>query len=60
VELGERLLDHRGQLVAGANHPRRVPWDGRDRAGRTVAAGVYFSRLTTAEGSCRRRVVKVE
>jgi hypothetical protein len=40
-----RLLD--GIVPAGR---REVPWTGRDRAGRDVAAGVYFYRLQTDFG----------
>lgn len=35
----------------------QVTWDGRDGAGRLVAAGVYFSVLTTERGSDSRRMV---
>ena len=35
----------------------RVAWDGRDEQGRKVAAGVYYARLTTAQGTYTRSVV---
>lgn len=37
-----------------------VQWDGRDAAGRRLAAGVYFSRLSTGEvvSSCRMVLVR--
>jgi hypothetical protein len=37
--------------------PHALAWDGRDADGRSVAAGVYQLRLTTAEGRCDARAV---
>jgi flagellar hook assembly protein FlgD len=37
----------------------RVGWDGRDDEGRTVAAGLYFARLTTQELKLTRTVMRV-
>src|SRR4030095_1912193 len=37
----------------------RLEWDGRDDAGRSVAAGMYFARLTTVEGRYTRTLVLV-
>ena len=34
-------------------------WDGRDRAGRPVPAGVYFVRIRHAEGTDATRVVRL-
>lgn len=34
----------------------RVEWNGTDDAGRTLAAGVYYARLTTAQGRWTRLV----
>jgi flagellar hook assembly protein FlgD len=34
-------------------------WDGRDDAGRPVAAGVYYLRLTAPGGDATRKVVVV-
>lgn len=43
-QLVRTLVD--GEIEAG---PHTVVWNGRDDAGRSVATGVYFARLTTAE-----------
>jgi flagellar hook assembly protein FlgD len=57
-----RVLDVAGRLVrtlldrsvsAGRTD---LPWDGRDQAGRPVAAGVYYVRLTTLKGATSERV----
>ncbi len=56
------VLDVTGRRVAVlTNGPREagrhsVTWDGRDASGLTVAAGVYFARLTTEDGT---RAVKI-
>jgi hypothetical protein len=50
------IFDARGRVVAeplagdleAGEH--RIQWDGRDRAGRDVATGVYLARLTAASG----------
>ncbi len=44
-KLVRRLVDER--QVAGSHE---AAWDGRDGAGRAVASGVYFYRLTTGQG----------
>ena len=59
------VFDLNGRLVrtlvneslAAGNHG--VTWNGNDRAGRTVASGAYFYRLTAADGSVQsgRRVL---
>jgi hypothetical protein len=36
--------------------PHHAAWDGRDDAGRAVASGVYFYRLTTPNGTLVRRL----
>lgn len=43
-----------GVLSAGAQD---FPWDGRDDGGRPVAAGIYWVRVTTNDGSMSRRLV---
>lgn len=45
-------------LVAGARPAgsHRVAWDGRDDAGRRLAAGTYFYRLLTADGTSLRKM----
>jgi hypothetical protein len=50
-------------LLAGEMRPagaHAVTWDGRDDAGRTVAAGVYVSRLLVAGESHTRTMVLVK
>jgi hypothetical protein len=49
------LLDE--TLEVGAHE---VAWNGTDRAGRPVASGVYFARLTTDGASARRRLLLVK
>lgn len=60
-----RIYNAAGQLVRmigdapgerGVNHAR---WDGRNDAGRELANGVYLCRLTTADGSIRRKLLIV-
>lgn len=48
-------------LVRAALAPGRYEagWDGRGNDGRSVAAGVYFVRLSTPEGSVARKLVRV-
>ncbi len=45
---GRRVLER--ELLVGPGR-QAVRWDGRDDAGRPVAAGIYLYRLTTAEGT---------
>lgn len=47
-----------GQLVAAGVH--EVPWNGRDDAGRAVAAGVYFYRLQAGQHVQTRRMALVK
>lgn len=47
-----------GQRTAGV-HP--IHWDGRDRSGRNVPAGVYFVSVRSANGSvASRKIVRLE
>jgi len=46
-----------GVMEAGAHH---VAWDGIDLRGRSVPAGVYFVKLTTACATETRKVVLIE
>jgi hypothetical protein len=63
--VGLSVFDVRGALVArlldgevpGGEYS--VDWNGRTRAGRTAAAGVYFVRLETPEGSRTSRIVRL-
>jgi len=34
-----------------------VSWDGRDRTGRELAAGIYFYRLNSSAGNLSRKAV---
>jgi subtilisin family serine protease len=61
-----RVYDVAGRLVrtlvdepldAGAH---AIRWDGRTDPGKQAAAGVYFLRLETAEGTANRKVVRLE
>jgi flagellar hook assembly protein FlgD len=49
------LVDSR--LDAGEH---RVRWDGRSDRGARSAAGVYFLRLDTSQGSSSRKVILLE
>ena len=46
-----------GPLAAGEH---RLTWDGRDRQGRSVAAGVYLYRLQVGDQMRLRKMVKLE
>jgi hypothetical protein len=57
------IVDVRGRIVrvlvddeidAGL---QRVDWDGRDEAGRRLASGVYFARLTAADAGAAQKIV---
>ena len=37
-----------------------VPWQGRDNAGRTVASGIYFVRITGEKQTATRKIVLVK
>jgi hypothetical protein len=59
-----RVFDVRGRLVR-RSPPKRleagdrtVVWDGRDAAGRSVPAGVYFVRLKSDSFTATRKVVR--
>jgi hypothetical protein len=61
-----RVYDVAGRLVrtlvdepleAGAHS---IHWDGRTDPGKQAAAGVYFLRLETAEGTANRKIVRLE
>jgi len=45
-----------GRLAAGGH---AYTWSGRNDAGRSVAPGVYFVRLTTADQQATRRIVRL-
>jgi hypothetical protein len=57
------VFDVAGRLVARVSGARRAAgwydavWDGRDQAGRQVASGTYFLRLTAGEMVTRRVVI---
>ncbi len=48
-----------GQVVARLSVPpgAGAVWDGRDRAGRPVPAGVYHARMAGKDGYCSKRLV---
>jgi hypothetical protein len=37
-----------------------VRWDGRDRSGARAASGVFFVRMTTADGQSVRKITMVQ
>jgi len=47
---------HRGPLSRGTT---RIEWDGRDRDGQSLRAGVYYLRFASPLGSTLARVVRV-
>ncbi len=60
-----RVYDVRGAAIRLLAHGRRsaglqsVTWDGRDDAGARSAPGIYFVRLTVADGIRKTKVVRV-
>ncbi len=52
-----RTLVDGGQSVTGYELPAAVRWDGRDKRGMEVSAGVYFARLKVGHHSETRRMV---
>lgn len=59
---GLTVLDVRGRVVAALDVPRgmtALTWDGRDRAGRPLRAGVYWAIARSPHGSHSLRVVKL-
>jgi hypothetical protein len=58
-DVGGRLVRtiHSGALAAGI-HP--MSWDGRDDAGRTSPAGLYFLRAWAAEDELQRKLIRIE
>jgi hypothetical protein len=53
-DVGGRLEQ---QIQLGAGTEGVLSWDGRDRSGRTVPAGLYFVRLVSGGASARKKVV---
>jgi 3',5'-cyclic AMP phosphodiesterase CpdA len=51
-----RTLDSGGSLAAGV---RELEWDGRDRRGGEVAAGIYFAEIQAGGRAVRTRVVRL-
>ena len=49
-------------LASGLAQPgvRVAAWDGRDEQGRSLAAGVYFFRLESADATLTRKTVKLD
>jgi hypothetical protein len=53
--LGRRVkILHSGQLTAGQHS---FIWDGKDESGSTVTSGIYFYKLSSAEGSTTRKML---
>ena len=63
ITLGVYGVDgRRVRTLAAGVHPagvHRLVWDGRDDAGRPLAAGIYWARLTTPDGRFTRTLVRV-
>ena len=56
--VGRRVRQiHRGRLAAG---PHSFDWNGRDDAGRRIAAGIYFVRYQTPEHRMEAKLVKLQ
>jgi hypothetical protein len=61
-----RVIDVRGREVATLLNESRdtgvhvVRWDGRDRGGRQVPAGVYFVSVETDAGESSRKVIRLK
>jgi hypothetical protein len=59
------VLDPAGRLVTVLAEgwrdagPHAVPWDGRDSSGRSVASGVYVSRLLAGSAQATRKMILV-
>ncbi|MDX2474599.1 MAG: family 16 glycosylhydrolase [Candidatus Krumholzibacteria bacterium] len=54
---GRRVTGFNGIGTTGVNG---VHWDGRDDGGNNVSSGVYYYRLTTADGAAVERMVMVK
>lgn len=58
--------DAAGRLVRTLSHgwspagSRTLVWDGRDDAGRTLSAGIYFARLRTVDGNVVAKIALTE
>ncbi|MFT5232001.1 MAG: hypothetical protein ACI9UK_000142 [Candidatus Krumholzibacteriia bacterium] len=61
-----QVFDTRGRLVATLQNEtmsagdHRVTWRGADEQGRSVAAGVYLSRLQTGSGTLLKKMILVK
>ena len=52
---GRRVVELlRGERVAAGSH--RLRWDGRDHAGRAVAGGVYFVKVSSSGATETRKI----
>lgn len=56
---GRRVRTIGKGVAAAAGETRSWTWDGRDEAGREVAAGVYFYRVTDAAGAMGEKIVRL-
>jgi uncharacterized membrane protein len=60
------VYDASGRRVATLLHSdlpagrRSVTWDGHEASGGRVAAGLYFARLVTPQGSALRRIIRMD
>ncbi len=56
--LGRRVRGLADRTFGAGRH--ELVWDGRDAAGRSLAAGVYYARAASGGWSAVRRIVRVE
>ncbi len=54
---GRRVAQHAGWFAAGRH---LWSWDGHDGDGARVRAGLYFARLTSANGARLQRLVRLD
>jgi hypothetical protein len=60
------IYNVKGQKVRDLGNPEltrghhTVVWDGRDNRGQSVSSGVYFVRLSTAQGKSVRKILMLK
>jgi hypothetical protein len=53
---GRQVLDRNYGVQSGSS---RLTWDGRDRRGETVRAGVYWAVVRAGDREWKRQVVRI-
>ena len=51
-------LAQQGRVAAGVEH--RIPWDGTDDTGRSLASGVYFVKVVTPDFTRTQKVALIK